>query len=147
MVATVMERLDAGEVVIGDGSYVFTLEKRGYVQAGKYTPEAACEHPEAVRQLALEFARAGGDVTQTFTYGSTEGEIMTQERVQNITLIQYGTTRCLVKCQKVKEAFQGCWRAANSPRSKSTRQLALLPSRVKPIFFVRGHFLDQPPFM
>ena len=57
------------------------------VQAGKYTPEAACEHPEAVRQLALEFARAGGDVTQTFTYGSTEGEIMTQERVQNITLI------------------------------------------------------------
>ena len=32
-----MERLDAGEVVIGDGSYVFTLEKRGYVQADKYT--------------------------------------------------------------------------------------------------------------
>ena len=41
--------------------------------SGKYTPEAACEHPGAVRQLALEFARAGGDVTQTFTYGSTEG--------------------------------------------------------------------------
>ena len=33
---TVMERLGAGEVIIGDGSYVFTLEKRGYVQAGKY---------------------------------------------------------------------------------------------------------------
>ena len=32
-----MEKLDAGEVVIGDGSYVFTLEKRGYVQASKYT--------------------------------------------------------------------------------------------------------------
>ena len=42
-------------------------------ETGKYTPEAACEHPGAVRQLALEFARAGGDVTQTFTYGSTEG--------------------------------------------------------------------------
>ena len=42
--------------------------------SGKYTPEAACEHPGAVRQLALEFARAGGDVTQTFTYGSTEGD-------------------------------------------------------------------------
>ena len=48
-----------------------------YVQAGKYTPESACEHPGAVRQLALEFARAGGDVTQTFTYGSTEGNLMT----------------------------------------------------------------------
>ena len=33
---TVMERLGAGEVIIGDGSYVFTLEKRGYVQAGNY---------------------------------------------------------------------------------------------------------------
>ena len=31
-----MERLEAGEMIIGDGSYVFTLEKRGYVQAGKY---------------------------------------------------------------------------------------------------------------
>ena len=31
-----MERLEAGEVVIGDGSYVFTLEKRGYVRAGRW---------------------------------------------------------------------------------------------------------------
>jgi len=60
---------------VGDGSYVFTLEKRGYVKAGKFTPEAACEHPDAVRQLAREFARAGADVTQTFTYGSTEGKL------------------------------------------------------------------------
>ena len=26
-----------------------------------------------MKQLAVEFARAGGDVTQTFTYASTEG--------------------------------------------------------------------------
>ena len=30
-----LERLDRGEVVVGDGSYVFTLEKRGYVRAGR----------------------------------------------------------------------------------------------------------------
>lgn len=42
-----MERLDAGEVVIGDGGFVFALEKRGYVKAGPWTPEAAVEHPEA----------------------------------------------------------------------------------------------------
>ena len=59
-------------MIIGDGSYVITLEKRGYVKAGWYTPEAACEHPEAVKQLALEFARAGADVTQTFTCFTTE---------------------------------------------------------------------------
>ena len=27
-----MERLEAGEVILGDGSYVNTLEKRGYVK-------------------------------------------------------------------------------------------------------------------
>lgn len=42
-----MERLDAGEVVIGDGGFVFALEKRGYVKAGPWTPEAASEYPEA----------------------------------------------------------------------------------------------------
>lgn len=42
-----LERLDAGEVVIGDGGFVFALEKRGYVKAGPWTPEAAVEHPEA----------------------------------------------------------------------------------------------------
>ena len=40
-----MERLAAGEVIIGDGSYAVTLEKRGYVKAGSWTPEAAPEHP------------------------------------------------------------------------------------------------------
>lgn len=42
-----MERLNAGEVVIGDGGFVFALEKRGYVKAGPWTPEATKEHPEA----------------------------------------------------------------------------------------------------
>ena len=31
----------------GDGGYVFALEKRGYVKAGPWTPEAVIEHPEA----------------------------------------------------------------------------------------------------
>ena len=43
----VLERLDAGEVVVGDGGFLFCLEKRGYVKAGQWTPEATVEHPEA----------------------------------------------------------------------------------------------------
>lgn len=43
----ILERLDAGEVVVGDGGYVLQLERRGYVKAGNWTPEAAVEHPEA----------------------------------------------------------------------------------------------------
>jgi len=46
----ILERLDAGEIVIGDGGFVFALEKRGYVKAGPWTPEAAAEHPEAGKE-------------------------------------------------------------------------------------------------
>lgn len=41
-----LERLDEG-VVIGDGGFVFALEKRGYVKAGPWTPEATVQYPEA----------------------------------------------------------------------------------------------------
>ena len=41
-------------------------------QAGNYTPESSVEHPAAVEQLAEEYARAGGDITQTFTYYSRD---------------------------------------------------------------------------
>merc|ERR1739848_880412 len=67
-----LKRLGAGEVILGDGSYTITLEKRGYVLCNAWTPEAAVEHPDAVRNLALEFARAGGDITQTYTFFSDD---------------------------------------------------------------------------
>jgi len=51
---------------------VVTLEKRGYVKAGDWTPEASVEEPEGVKMLAEEFAKAGADVTQTFTFYSTD---------------------------------------------------------------------------
>ena len=53
----ILERLREG-VVLGDGGYVLELERRGYVQAGPYTPEVVVEHPEALRQLHREFLRA-----------------------------------------------------------------------------------------
>ena len=53
-----MERLAEGPI-IGDGGFIFCLEKRGYCKAGPWTPEATVEYPEAVRQLHKEFLRAG----------------------------------------------------------------------------------------
>ncbi|XP_033099856.1 betaine--homocysteine S-methyltransferase 1-like [Anneissia japonica] len=70
-----LERLNDNEVVIGDGGYVFALEKRGYVKAGPWTPEAAVEHPEAVRQLAREFGRSGADVMQAFTFYASDDKL------------------------------------------------------------------------
>lgn len=69
-----LERLAEGPV-IGDGGFVFQLEKRGYVKAGPWTPEATVENPEAVRQLHRDFLRAGSDVMQAFTFYASEDKL------------------------------------------------------------------------
>jgi len=43
---SILERLQEGPV-IGDGGFVFALEKRGYLKAGPWTPEVTVEHSEA----------------------------------------------------------------------------------------------------
>ena len=55
---------------------MFELEKRGYVKAGPWTPEATVEHPEAIRQLHREFLRAGADVMQAFTFYASEDKLV-----------------------------------------------------------------------
>ncbi len=69
-----LERLADGPV-IGDGGFVFALEKRGYVKAGPWTPEATVENPDAVRELHREFLRAGSDVMQAFTFYASDDKL------------------------------------------------------------------------
>ncbi|XP_059193273.1 betaine--homocysteine S-methyltransferase 1-like [Centropristis striata] len=90
----ILERLNAGEVVVGDGGYVLQLERRGYVKAGHWTPEAAVEHPEAVRQLHREFLRAGANVIQTFTFYCSEDKLEISGNVKNITGAQINDAAC-----------------------------------------------------
>ena len=52
----ILERLDAGEVIIGDGSYVNTLEKRGYVKVETlYVVDAAATNTLTARGYILCF--------------------------------------------------------------------------------------------
>ncbi|KAM4615857.1 betaine--homocysteine S-methyltransferase 1-like [Polymixia lowei] len=90
----ILERLNAGEVVVGDGGYVMQLERRGYVKAGAWTPEAAVEHPEGVRQLHREFLRAGADVLQTFTFYCSDEKLDISGHVTNITGTQINEAAC-----------------------------------------------------
>ncbi|KAJ7340115.1 hypothetical protein OS493_002841 [Desmophyllum pertusum] len=69
---SILERLNAGEVLVGDGGMAYALEKRGYVRAGPYSPECTLESPEAVRQIHREFLRAGSDVIQAFTFSKDD---------------------------------------------------------------------------
>uniref|UniRef100_A0A8C9WTZ5 Betaine--homocysteine S-methyltransferase n=1 Tax=Scleropages formosus TaxID=113540 RepID=A0A8C9WTZ5_SCLFO len=90
----ILERLEAGDVVIGDGGFVFALEKRGYVKAGPWTPEAAAEHPEAVRQLHREFLRAGSNVMQTFTFYASDDKLENRGNVLQFTGQQINEAAC-----------------------------------------------------
>jgi len=81
----ILERLAAGPV-IGDGGFVFELEKRGYVKAGPWTPESVIENPEAVRQLHREFLRAGSDVMQAFTFYASEDKLVNRGNKAGVKL-------------------------------------------------------------
>jgi len=69
-----LERLREGPV-IGDGGQVFLMEKRGYLRAGPWTPEATCEFPEGVYNMHREFAHAGCDVHQVFSFYASEDKL------------------------------------------------------------------------
>ena len=56
--AGLLERLEQGHVICAEG-YLFELERRGYIQAGAFVPEAVLDHPEKVTELHREFVHAG----------------------------------------------------------------------------------------
>jgi betaine-homocysteine S-methyltransferase len=72
----ILERLAEGPV-LGDGGYLLELEKRGYVQAGPFTPEVAIEHPDALAQLHREFLRAGAEFLTTMTFYASDDKLET----------------------------------------------------------------------
>lgn len=76
MTKGILERLTEGPV-LGDGGYLLELDKRGYVQAGPFTPEVVIEHPDALAQMHSEFLRAGADVLQTMTFYASDDKLAT----------------------------------------------------------------------
>jgi betaine-homocysteine S-methyltransferase len=76
MTRGLLERLADGPV-LGDGGYLLELEKRGYVQAGPFTPEVSIVHPEALAQLHREFLAAGAEVLQALTFYASEEKLAT----------------------------------------------------------------------
>jgi betaine-homocysteine S-methyltransferase len=82
----ILQRL-AEAPVLGDGGYLLELEKRGWVQAGPFTPEVCIVHPEAVAELHREFLRAGAEVLTTLTFYASDDKLSTvglEGRVEEI---------------------------------------------------------------
>src|SRR5437870_12501731 len=72
----ILERLAKG-FVLGDGGYLLELEKRGYVQAGPFTPEVVLEHPAAVKELHQEYLDAGAEVLQALAFYARREKLAT----------------------------------------------------------------------
>jgi betaine-homocysteine S-methyltransferase len=70
----ILEKLKK-DVVLGDGGAIFELERRGYISAGPFTPQVVIEHPDSVKQLQIDFARAGAEVLQALTYYAHEEKL------------------------------------------------------------------------
>ncbi|HEY7305910.1 MAG TPA: homocysteine S-methyltransferase family protein [Bryobacteraceae bacterium] len=88
MTESIIDMIRSKNVVLGDGGYLIELERRGYVDSGsgrekvgtgkgsgQFTPEVAIEHPDALRQLHLEFLRAGSQVLQALTFFGTREKL------------------------------------------------------------------------
>src|SRR5215468_952393 len=74
MPPSILDKLNHG-IVLGDGGYLLALEKRGYVQAGPFTPEVTIEHPNALRAIHEEFVHAGSEVLQVLAFYASENKL------------------------------------------------------------------------
>lgn len=87
--------------MIGDGGFVFALEKRGYLKAGPWTPEVTVEHPEAVRELHREFLRCGADVMQALTFYASDDKL--ENRGNSARIMYTGQAINEAACSIAKE--------------------------------------------
>ncbi|HEY8459608.1 MAG TPA: homocysteine S-methyltransferase family protein, partial [Blastocatellia bacterium] len=88
MQGNILKLIEERGVVLGDGGYLIELERRGYVDSGskrekvgtgrgsgQFTPEVAIERPDALRELHLEFLRAGSQALQALTFFGTREKL------------------------------------------------------------------------
>ena len=89
---TLLERLQAG-IVIGAEGYLFEMERRGYLKAGAYVPEAVLDYPDALRQLHREFLRAGSDIMLAFTYYGHREKMKTIGREEELEVLNHNAVQ------------------------------------------------------
>lgn len=88
----ILQRLAEGPV-LGDGGYLLELEKRGWVQAGPFTPEVSVVHPEAVAELHREFLHAGAEVLTALTFYASEDKLSTVGLADSVEQINRAAVR------------------------------------------------------
>ncbi|XP_057303573.1 betaine--homocysteine S-methyltransferase 1-like [Hydractinia symbiolongicarpus] len=118
---TILDRLNAGEVIICDGGYTHVLERRGYVTAGPYTPEVVLEYPTAVREIHREFALCGADILEAFSFNGTDDNLNKARMADNkLCAKEICEDGCKIVQEVAKE--QGCLAAGPVSSTDSYRK-------------------------
>src|ERR1043166_6680749 len=104
MKKNILERLKDG-VVLGDGGYLLELEKRGYVQAGPFTPEVRLTHPDALIELHREFLYDGAEVLQALTFYASEDKLATVGLAGKVDEINRAAVQCARKVASEGDAL------------------------------------------
>jgi betaine-homocysteine S-methyltransferase len=133
MAKGILERLREG-VVLGDGGYVLELEKRGYVLAGPFTPEATVEHPDAVLELYREFVDAGAEVIQALAFYGDRGKLATVGYGDRVGDINRAAVRLARQAAGNKALVAGnlsmTWQYEPENRKAKDRVVALLDEQL-----------------
>jgi betaine-homocysteine S-methyltransferase len=106
MTRGLLERLADGPV-LGDGGYLLELERRGWVQAGPFTPEVSIEHPAALLELHREFVRSGAEILQALTFYASAEKLATVGLAGRVDDINHAAVRIARQAADEAEAAGG----------------------------------------
>lgn len=126
-----LARLEKDVVLVAEG-YLFELERRGYLKAGSFVPEAVLKFPDAVRELHLEFLRMGTDVVVAFTYYGHRSKMKSVGLEDQLEALN---VKAVELARKVADA-NGCLTAGNicNTWEYDTRQIDMSEQKVRAIF-------------
>ena len=126
-----LARLEKDVVLVAEG-YLFELERRGYLKAGPFVPEAVLKFPDAVKELHLEFLRTGSDVVVAFTYYGHRSKLKSvglEDQLETLNV------RAVELAKNVADAY-GSLTAGNicNTWEFDTRQIDMSARKVRGIF-------------
>jgi 5-methyltetrahydrofolate--homocysteine methyltransferase len=81
--ATLVEQLSAGSVLISDGATGTNLQQAG-LKPGEHPEEWVHSHPERITELEAAFVEAGSDIILTCTFGATRTRLEGSEIASDV---------------------------------------------------------------
>ena len=101
-----LERLAAGEVLVGDGAMGTMLMERG-LEARQPPESLNLKYPDMLEEIAREYLEAGADIVQTNTFGGSRLKLMQYSLDSKVIEINRNAVAAVRKVAKEKAYVAG----------------------------------------